>query len=85
VEHRESHDDDEGRHWVSFAIQGFKILFSTPSVLLLMSTMLGLAIIYLPTEMVVLPQLYTEAKDPQGLGFTNLHHGFLHNCRLAWF
>jgi MFS family permease len=69
VEHREEHDDDEGRHWVSYSIQGFKILFSTPTVLLLMATMLGLAVIYLPTEMVVLPALYNAAKDPQGLGF----------------
>jgi len=69
VEHREAHDDDEGRHWASYAVQGFKILFATPSVLLLMSTMLGLAIIYLPTEMVVLPAIYNSVKDPQGLGF----------------
>jgi len=69
VEHREAHDDDEGRHWVSYSIQGFKILFTTPSVLLLMTTMLGLAVIYLPTEMVVLPKLYNLAHDPQGLGF----------------
>ncbi len=69
VEHREEHDDDAGRHWASYAIQGFKILFETKSVLLLMTTMLGLAVIYLPTEMVVLPALYNAAKDPQGLGF----------------
>ena len=69
VEHREQHDDDEGRHWASYAVQGFKILFTTPSVLLLLSTMLGLAVIYLPTEMVVLPALYNGVKDPQGLGF----------------
>ena len=69
VEHRDAHDDDEGRHWASYAVQGFKILFNTPSVLLLLATMLGLAIIYLPTEMVVLPALYNQAKDPQGLGF----------------
>ena len=69
VEHRDEHDDDEGRHWLSYSIQGFKILFTTPSVLLMLSTMLGLAVIYLPTEMVVLPKIYTDVHDPQGLGF----------------
>jgi len=69
VEHREDHDDDEGRHWISYSIQGFKILFTTPTVLLLMATMLGLAVIYLPTEMVVLPALYNAAHDPKGFGF----------------
>ena len=69
TEHREAHDDDEGRHWASYAVQGVKILFQTPSVLILMSAVCVLAIIYMPTELVVLPTYYTSIKDPQGMGF----------------
>jgi MFS family permease len=69
TEHREAHDDDEGRHWASYAVQGVKILFQTPSVLILMAAVCVLAIIYMPTELVVLPTYYTSIKDPQGMGF----------------
>jgi DHA3 family macrolide efflux protein-like MFS transporter len=69
TEHHESHDEDEGRHWVSYAVQGVKILFQTPSVLILMAAVCVLAIIYMPTELVVLPTYYTSIHNPQGLGF----------------
>ncbi len=69
TEHREAHDEDEGRHWASYAVQGVKILFQTPSVLILMAAVCVLAIIYMPTELVVLPSYYTSINDPQGMGF----------------
>lgn len=68
VEQHEAHDDDEGRHWASYAIQGFKILFQTPSVLIVMTSILMLAVLYLPTEMVVLPAFYNAIGDPGSLG-----------------
>ncbi|MFM5905174.1 MAG: MFS transporter [Micrococcales bacterium] len=69
TEQHEAHDDDEGRHWASYAVQGFKILFKTPSVLILMSSIMTLAVVYLPTEMVVLPTYYNKSGHPEGLGF----------------
>ena len=69
TEQHEAHDDDEGRHWASYAVQGFKILFQTPSVLILMSSIMTLAVVYLPTEMVVLPTYYNKSGHPEGLGF----------------
>jgi DHA3 family macrolide efflux protein-like MFS transporter len=69
TEQRELHDDDEGRKFWSFAIQGFKVLFETPSVLLLMASIMSLAVIYLPTELVVLPAYYNHIGRPQDLGF----------------
>ncbi len=69
TEQHETHDEDEGRHWASYAVQGVKILFQTPSVLILMATVCVLAIIYMPTELVVLPTYYTSIHNPQGLGF----------------
>ena len=69
VEQREAHDDDEGRNWVSYSIQGFKILFETPAVLTIMSAFLVLAMIYMPTEMVVLPAYYNTIDEPESMGF----------------
>ena len=69
TEQHEAHDDDEGRHWASYAVQGFKILFQTPSVLILMASIMTLAVVYLPTEMVVLPTYYNKTGHPEGLGF----------------
>ena len=68
-EQREAHDDDEGRNWVSYSVQGFKILFETPAVLTIMSAFLVLAMIYMPTEMVVLPKWYNSINEPQSMGF----------------
>lgn len=68
VEQHEAHDDDEGRHFASYAVQGFKIVFQTPSVLIVMSSILMLAVLYLPTELVVLPAFYNAIGDPGSLG-----------------
>ena len=66
----EQHDpakEDEGNLFV-FAVQGFKVLFSNPAILIMMSAVMALALIYLPTEMVVLPAYYSSLGDPEGLG-----------------
>jgi len=67
-EHHEPVDEGDSGNFAKFAAQGFKILFETPSVLIVMVTFLSLAIIYLPTEMVVLPTYYNGKADPAGLG-----------------
>jgi predicted MFS family arabinose efflux permease len=69
VEQHDEFDSDEGRKFASYAIQGFKILFDNPSVLLLMATIMSLALIYLPTELVLLPAYYTDLGDSRTLGF----------------
>ncbi|AOY55489.1 MFS transporter [Candidatus Rhodoluna planktonica] len=66
-EKHEENDEESGNIFV-YASQGFRILFSTPAVLIMMSTFLFLAIVYLPTEMVVLPRYFNEIGYPEGLG-----------------
>jgi MFS family permease len=65
----EQHDDvkEEGNLLV-FAMQGFKVLFSNPPIFIMMAAIMALAVIYLPTEMVVLPAYYNALEDPEGLG-----------------
>jgi MFS family permease len=65
-EHKEDHEDDKSLF--KFAIEGFTVLFKTPSVLILMLGVMTLAMIYLPTEMVVLPKYYSLIEEPQHLG-----------------
>jgi MFS family permease len=68
IEQHEPNDEGEKEPFYIYAVQGFKILFTTPSVLVLMSAIMTLALIYLPTEMLVLPTAYSEMGDPEGLG-----------------
>jgi MFS family permease len=65
----EQHDEvkEEGNLLV-FAMQGFKVLFSNPPIFIMMAAIMALAVIYLPTEMVVLPAYYNSLGDPEGLG-----------------
>lgn len=66
---QEQHDEEkEEENLFVFAIQGFKVLFSNPAILIMMSAIMALALIYLPTEMVVLPAYYSSLGDPEGLG-----------------
>ena len=67
-EQHEENDESENEPFYIYAVQGFKILFTTPSVLVLMTAIMTLAVIYLPTEMVVLPSAYNQMGDPEGLG-----------------
>ena len=66
-EHYEEHEDDHSMF--RFAFEGFYVLFKTPSVLMLMLGIMTFALIYLPTEMVVLPKFYNLINQPQQLGF----------------
>jgi MFS family permease len=68
TEQHEPNDEGEKEPFYIYAVQGFKILFTTPSVLVLMSAIMTLALIYLPTEMLILPTAYNEMGDPEGLG-----------------
>jgi MFS family permease len=67
-EKQEAHDESAGKGFLHYATQGFRILFNTPSVLIVMVAFLSLSMIYLPTEMVILPRYFSEIKDPAGLG-----------------
>jgi MFS family permease len=67
-ERHEAHDDSADKGFIHYATQGFRILFNTPSVLILMVAFLSLSMIYLPTEMVILPRYFSEIEDPTGLG-----------------
>jgi MFS family permease len=66
----EQHDEvqEESQNAFVFAMQGFKVLFSNPAIFIMMSAIMALAVIYLPTEMVVLPAYYNALGDPEGLG-----------------
>ncbi len=68
TEQHEENDESENEPFYIYAVQGFKILFQTPSVLVLMAAIMTLALIYLPTEMLILPTAYNEMGDPEGLG-----------------
>jgi len=69
TEQHDEHDADEGLKFSSYAMQGFRILFQNPSVLLLMATIMALSLIYLPTEMVLLPAYYNSLEDSRTLGY----------------
>ncbi len=63
--------DDEARdesHWFTYAMQGFKALPKFPAVFIIFLTFVTLALIYLPTEMVILPRYYNGIKDATGFG-----------------
>lgn len=68
TEKHEANDDSEKEPFFVYALQGFKILFSNPAVFVMMAAIMVLAVIYLPTEMVVLPAHFTALGDPEGLG-----------------
>lgn len=65
-EYKEDHEDE--KNLFKFAAEGFRILFKTPSVAILLAGVMTLAMIYLPTEMIVLPTYFEGEGDPQGLG-----------------
>jgi MFS family permease len=67
-EQQEEKDDSDTGSVFKYAIQGFVVLFSNPPVFLMMAAIMTLALIYLPTEMVILPAYYKALEDPTGLG-----------------
>jgi DHA3 family macrolide efflux protein-like MFS transporter len=66
-EAREEDHEDE-KNLFKFAMEGFKILGRTPSVAIMMVGVMSLAMIYLPTEMVVLPKYFNSINDPASMG-----------------
>jgi MFS family permease len=67
-EQHEENDETEKEPFFKYALQGFKVLAQNPGVMVMMAAVMTLAIIYLPTEMVVLPAYYNLLGDPEGLG-----------------
>ena len=68
-EHKEEEAEDRGdQSWISYAAQGFKALAKLPSVLIIFVVVICLALLYIPSEMVVLPKYYESINDPHTLG-----------------
>ena len=67
-EQHEENDESEKEPFAKYALQGFKVLGQNPGVMVMMAAVMTLAVIYLPTEMVVLPAYYNLLGDPEGLG-----------------
>lgn len=68
-EHKEDGAKERGdESWTSYAIQGFKALAKLPSVLIIFVIVICLALLYIPSELVVLPKYYEGIGDPQTLG-----------------
>ena len=68
AEQHEENDETEKEPFFKYALQGFRVLAQNPGVMIMMAAIMTLAVIYLPTEMVVLPAYYTALNDPEGLG-----------------
>ena len=60
---------EEEKNLFKFAMEGFKVLGKTPSVAIMLAGVMTLAMIYLPTEMIVLPKYFNGEGDAEGLGF----------------
>ena len=68
-EHKEDDAKERGdESWISYAAQGFKALAKLPSVLIIFVIVICLALLYIPSEMVVLPKYYEGIGDPGTLG-----------------
>ena len=67
LEHREEIDDQE-RFWTS-TLRGLQVLKSDKAMYYLTLSIVFLAMVYLPTESVVLPKYFSDIDDPRGLGF----------------
>ncbi|MDE2409721.1 MAG: MFS transporter [Actinomycetales bacterium] len=68
-EHHEAHEAEEKAGAVAYILTGFKTVSKVPSVLILLLTFAVLATVYLPTEMVVLPNYYSSIHDAKSMGF----------------
>jgi len=61
--------DPESSHPIRYAMQGFVALGRIPALLVVFASFIVLAIIYIPTEMVVLPRYYQSIGQPELLGW----------------
>lgn len=67
LEHREEIDDQE-KFWTS-TLRGLQVLKSDKAMYYLTLSIVFLAMVYLPTESVVLPKYFSDINNPRGLGF----------------
>jgi predicted MFS family arabinose efflux permease len=70
MEFKEDGASERGSESVwSYAFQGFKLLAKLPAVLIIFVIVIFLALLYMPSELVVLPKYYEGIEDPTTLGF----------------
>lgn len=67
LEHRKEIDDQE-KFWIS-TLRGLQVLKSDKALFYLTISIVFLAMVYLPTESVVLPKYFSNIDDPRGLGY----------------
>jgi MFS family permease len=67
LEHREEINDQE-KFWTS-TIRGLQVLKSDKAMYYLTISIVFLAMVYLPTESIVLPKYFSDIEDPRGLGY----------------
>ena len=67
LEHREEINDQE-KFWTS-TLRGLQVLKSDKALYYLTISIVFLAMVYLPTESVVLPKYFSDINDPRGLGY----------------
>jgi len=67
LEHRKEIDDQE-KFWTS-TLRGLQVLKSDKALFYLTISIVFLAMVYLPTESVVLPKYFSNIHDPRGLGY----------------
>ena len=67
LEHREEINDKE-KFWPS-TMRGLQVLKSDKAMLYLTLSIVFLAMVYLPTESIVLPKYFSDINDPRGLGY----------------
>jgi DHA3 family macrolide efflux protein-like MFS transporter len=61
--------DAESGHPIRYAMQGFVTLVKLPALLVVFAAFMILAVIYMPTEMVVLPRYYSAIGQPEQMGY----------------
>ena len=67
LEHREEINDQE-KFWSS-TLRGLQVLKSDKAMYYLTISIVFLAMVYLPTESIILPKYFSDIDDPRGLGY----------------
>lgn len=67
LEHREEINDQE-KFWAS-TLRGLQVLKSDKAMYYLTLSIVFLAMVYLPTESIILPKYFSDIDDPRGLGY----------------
>jgi DHA3 family macrolide efflux protein-like MFS transporter len=60
---------DDIKRPLRYAFEGVRALGRYPAVAILFISLLAVSLIYIPTEMVVLPRYFNDIAQPEGLGF----------------